>query len=585
MSRLNTLLFLLLNTSYALAYGTTFHEGKFATPEKEIPNECKGYMGGDYKDLTAYNYKFEPETDLCLVLRLDGSDNVIGLNQWIKSSSRVCLYPRYFYTDSILPGFAQSYKAEQFCAINEAMKNGIIDFKSSAIVLHINTNKKFGDGPGDDIGHGLDEHAYGIYERSYGNNGVSHSFGNVLILDDRNDAVFAYVPIVRNKDESLASAVQRVYLEILKQAQNEVKRVNKGYFEKQIPPLPAKPNMPTTTTINKETFETTDQFTKRVEQVRQEEQKKREQTAQDYINKLEYRNKRIVELEEEYAHALDVQAKENQRIADWIFDNQLDIMKWITKNIVSSYLIGTPYQIVINKASKDTAYDADAGRLSTYLNYGDGCYSNVAIFIPPNDAKKLSKIYKRFFSNIKIELSSDNGQLVIGKLFVKDDDSDWYEVQEGLSPFKPRKIEIVIRHEPINAPKLESSLDAFKAGIPTTDIVWQSTASVVVADLYNPKVPAWFSKPDMKNNTGYGTGLTLDDAKSDALRELALRSGMSVTAEQSTTTKANSFSIIEETLTKKVDVKTSKAYTGSFKLIRQEFIDGRWYVIVEKTDI
>lgn len=73
--------------------------------------------------------------------------------------------------------------------------------------------------------------------------------------------------------------------------------------------------------------------------------------------------------------------------------------------------------------------------------------------------------------------------------------------------------------------------------IPTVDTVWQSSASVVVADLYNPKIPNWFMKPELS-----GSNLT------------------------------------EETLKKSVNVQTTKPYKENFKIIRQEQSDGRWYV-------
>lgn len=576
MFRHSIILSLLIGTFFVSAQAMTFHKGKFSTPEKEIPNECKGYMGGDLREINRYDSSFELDIPH-LVLITDRSGNIIRVYDGAVHTTlgEVSLFKKYFYTDSILPSFAQSYKIEQFCAINEAINNGITDFKTNTLVIHVNTDKKFGEGPsvgGADHGELYDRRSSGIL-----------AFGKPLILDDRNDAVMAFVPILRNKDESIDAAVQRIFLEMVKQGKNEIKRVNKSYYEKQIPPLPIKPNAPSFTKINKESFETTEEFTKRVETTRLSEQKIREQTAQEYFKKLEYRNQRIADLEVDYANALEIQAKENQRIADWLFSNQIDIMKWIARNIVASYDIGGPAHVANKWGNKSVSYDADSGQLVTYLNYYSGS-SKIVVFIPAEDAKRLSGWQYAAFPKRKIDLSEENGQLIIGKAYVGDNDGKWYEFHEGVAARESRKIEVIIQHEQINIPKGEASLALFKAGIPTVDILWQSTASVVVADLYNPKVPEWFSKPDMKNNTGYGTGLTLDDAKNDALRELALRNGMSVTAEQSTLTKANSFSITEETLSKKVDVKTSKAYTGGFKLICQEFVDGRWYVIVEKMD-
>ncbi len=579
MFRHSVVLSLLIGTFFASAQAMTFYKGQFSTPEKEIPNECKGYIGGDIAELNNYDRGFELSSPH-LVLIFDGSGNIIRFYDGAVRTTlgKVSLFSRYFYTDSILPSFAQSYKIGQFCAINEAIKNGITDFKTNAVVAHVDTDKKFGEGPS------LWAESYGIYSRNGSKkDGDLLDFGTPLILDDRNDAVMAFVPILRNKDESIDSAVQRIFLEMVKQGKNEIQRVNKSYYEKQIPPLPIKPNAPSFTKISKESFETTEEFTKRVEATRQSEQKIREQTAQEYFNKLEYRNQRIADLEVDYANALEIQAKENQRIVDWLFSNQIDIMKWIARNIVTSYEIGSPYHIANKWGNKNVSYDADSGQLVTYLNYWTGS-SKIVVFIPAEDAKRLSGWQYNEFPKRKIDLSEENGQLVIGKAYVGDNDGNWYEFHEGVAARESRKIEVIIQHEQISIPKGEASLASFKAGIPTVDILWQSTASVVLADLYNPKVPEWFSKPNMKNNTGYGTGLTLDDAKNDALRELALRNGMSVTAEQSTLTKANSFSITEETLSKKVDVRTSKAYTGGFKLIRQEFIDGRWYVIVEKMD-
>lgn len=551
------------------------YTAKFSTPEQDIPNVCADFRGGDYNFLNPDwpMYKKLHQTGL----RKDTFGSITAITNGFSYKNDLTLIG----SDFIDPNFhyiaklnSASYKINQLCGIREGLERGRLDPNFTGAVLHINTDSPFSNGP--------------IWSQTSFGDGPSWSLAtfhhplakynsSVVLYDDRNDAIMATIDISRHKDEPLEMAIQRLFLEVTTQAKSEISRVNKEYFEKQIPIVPTKPALPSVTKLERTTFETSEVFASRVEAVRTEEEKTREKAATDYIKKMQDRNQQIVELEEKYITATKAQAKENQRIADWLYKNQVSIMSYLAQNIVSTY-------IVENYVNTNN-YNADARRLVVLVNYHNGT-SKAVITASPDIAKKITLAYKPRnygydFGEVKID-TTINGELVLGKTYVRQDGVDWLELQEYTSSSADSgRIEVVIQHEPIPIPDINAVFSNFKAKVPTVDTVWQSSASIVVADLYNPKIPDWFMKPELSGNIGYGAGPTLDDAKNDALRELALKKNLSVSVEQSTVTKSFGRNLTEETLKKSVNVQTTKPYKDNFKIIRQEQSDGRWYVILQ----
>jgi hypothetical protein len=75
--------------------------------------------------------------------------------------------------------------------------------------------------------------------------------------------------------------------------------------------------------------------------------------------------------------------------------------------------------------------------------------------------------------------------------------------------------------------------------------------------------------------------LSIDEAKNDALRELAIMHSANISVKQSTKTKVKGTPSAEVTSEKEVNVSTNKSYTGSYRNIKQEMMDGRWYVSIQ----
>ncbi len=533
------------------------YNGGYSSPEKEISQSCNGFIG--YR--SAYDGNMSELRGIKLLIKDGKIESTEGEPSFRSThGSSIGLLDMNGFSDgyhSILSSnvvignvpileYTRDQYGKQFCAIYDALKDEKIAFNSRGQnFYYFDTSKPFS---------------------STGSIKNKH----LIIYDERNDAVMASILLHTNYNETLGDATQRIFSSIVSQAKNEVDRIRIEDFKALIPPLPNKPEKPTPVNLVKSQFETSQAFAQRVESVRMSEKERIEKAAQTYIELMEKRNQEIVRLDEEYSKAIIIQAKENQRVVDWLGVNQADIKLWI----VNSLAIRRPE--VRGDKEDDYFYDADKGELH-------GMQNGFPFVMPLNSVEARYLIDYNNFERTSVDAVKEGNDVVIKGMYgVYHNGIKRQFFHTTYKSAGPKHIEAVVVPTEVKIPKIDASLAQFKAVIPTVDTVWETSSVAVVADLYNPKAPTWFSSPQINGDVGYGSGLTLEDAKNDALRELALKCNLSVSVEQSTTTTATRYSVSEDTMKKKVDVSTSKPYTGSFKIVHQEHMDGRWYVQVNK---
>jgi hypothetical protein len=460
--------------------------------------------------------------------------------------------------NALVSGYApwsiSSSETNQLCAIKEAFENKKILFGSEYKNVYLNTD---------------DEFSPEFFSSNSLLNNQYITDSEVAVYDKRNNAFLAKISFLREKGESLASATERIYADLLNQSSTMLDRVHTGFYETQIPPIPKRPDKPTETILIKDTYETSAAFAKRVEDTRVAEVLAREQAANGYIKQLEERNTKILSLREEYTKALEMQRAENQRVVDWFVKEQKYLLKDIANAIVKKQHI-----------KRIGNYDADLETMSTYQTEGFWGV-NVKIKMTVDEAKNLMDHDGDNLNDLRVDVEFKDGEMIIGKTYARRGDTRWFEVIEDGSSSVPRKVEARIFVSPPKEDRTVELLDGELAIIPPKSGVWDSAAAMKVADLYNPKAPEWFSTPNSKEKIAYGTGLSLDEAKNDALRELAIMHSANISVKQSTKTKVKGTPSAEVTSEKEVNVSTNKSYTGSYRIIKQEMMDGRWYVSIQ----
>jgi hypothetical protein len=460
--------------------------------------------------------------------------------------------------NALVSGYApwsiSSSETNQLCAIKEAFENKKILFGSEYKNVYLNTD---------------DEFSPEFFSSNSLLNNKYITDSEVAVYDKRNNAFLAKISFLREKGESLASATERIYADLLNQSSAMLDRVHTGFYETQIPPIPKRPDKPTETILTKTPYETLAAFAKRVEDTRVVEVLAREQAANGYIKQLEERNTKILSLREEYTKALEMQRAENQRVVDWFVKEQKYLLKDIANAIVKKQHI-----------KRIGNYDADLETMSTYQTEGFWGV-NVKIKMTVDEAKNLMDHDGDNLNDLRVDVEFKDVEMIIVKTYARRGDTRWFEVIEDGSSSVPRKVEARIFVSPPKEDRTVELLDGELAIIPPKSGVWDSAAAMKVADLYNPKAPEWFSTPNTKEKIAYGTGLSLDEAKNDALRELAIMHSANISVKQSTKTKVKGTPSAEVTSEKEVNVSTNKSYTGSYRIIKQEMMDGRWYVSIQ----
>jgi hypothetical protein len=467
--------------------------------------------------------------------------------------------------NALVSGYApwsiSSSETNQLCAIKEAFENKKILFGSEYKNVYLNTD---------------DEFSPEFFSSNSLLNNQYITDSEVAVYDKRNNAFLAKTRFLREKGESLASATERIYADLLNQSSTMLDRVHTGFYETQIPPIPKRPDKPTETILIKDTYETSAAFAKRVEDTRVAEVLAREQAANGYIKQLEERNTKILSLREEYTKALEMQRAENQRVVDWFVKEQKYLLKDIANAIVKNLTCSAPTELHLRVKNYGVTYDADLEMLNTHCR---GIPTKVKMTV--DEVQSFKDTSKDHFYDQKVDVEFKDGEMIIGKTYIRGEKTRWFEVIEDGSSSAPRKVEARIFVSPPKEDRTVELLDGELAIIPPKSGVWDSAAAMKVADLYNPKVPQWFSTPNSKEKIAYGTGLSLDEAKNDALRELAIMHSANISVKQSTKTKVKGTPSAEVTSEKEVNVSTNKSYTGSYRIIKQEPMDGRWYVSIQ----
>jgi len=453
-------------------------------------------------------------------------------------------------------------EAKVVCGIKEALENKKLSSSEAYWNIYMNTNEDF--------------NPELFLSKAHTSFHTRAPYGGRAIYDNANNALMAKISLERKPGESLAFATERVYSEVLEQSSTMLNRVHNGFYETQIPPIPQRPNRPTETILAKDPYEKLEAFAKRVEATKIYEARMREYLADQHIKQLEAYNAKILSLREDYTKALEMQHKENQRVVDWLIKHQETILKTIANAIFKN----EPY---CTKFGCDdyTSYDADSEILRTKeFRITHPIY--VKIKMSADEVRSLQNTSNWAFYDQKVDVEFKDGEMIIGKSYVRGEKTKWLEVIEDGGSSIPKKVEARIVVSPPKDNHTVKLLESKLAIIPPKSGVWDSSAAMKVADLYNPKVPQWFSTPNSKEKIAYGTGLSLDEAKNDALRELAIMHSANISVKQSTKTKVKGTPSAEVTSEKEVNVSTNKSYTGSYRIIKQEPMDGRWYVSIQE---
>ena len=327
------------------------------------------------------------------------------------------------------------------------------------------------------------------------------------------------------------------------------------------------PTIPPAKKLKKSEFETTKQFNQRVKEAVKEREAMIRKLQREYSLAVFERNTYIDNLEKAYKKYLENQAEEKNELLQELKENIPMLSKVLFLENTSGY------------SARDFKYDADNEKLYFTIYSKKYNFMQTAVAkIPVDDAKDI-KLHKKF--KIIPQIIVNNNKLILKGFKILDTNTNnSYDVEYTNINFKPEIVTLRITgmKESIKR-KLNKYFKKFKQkNIPIVDTSKKEIWYIDVVKSINAKVPSWFSHPDTTKIIGYGEGKTLEEAKAEARKELALMKSAIINSEFKSTKEINNFTRFSEVKQKIKENSNVKLNDNEYRLYRQQKVDGIWYV-------
>lgn len=387
----------------------------------------------------------------------------------------------------------------------------------------------------------------------------------IVFLDKKTKKLFSLN--IFNKKEDVINATLTQINDLF---HNIIKTENILNYEDIITAIPKEislPELPKIDRIVKSEFETFKAFEKRLAQTIKQRENNIKNIQREYIQQVENRNHFIDNLQKEYINYID---------------NKADLKNDFLKELSIEIPLLSKILFLANSSGYDAKrfkYDAEKEKLHFKIfTRDDNFIKNAVADIPPYIARKIKqdKTFK-IHPNIKYE----NKKLVL----------ESFDIIETSSGNKyGLKYTNINYPSPLVSLKIDNELDIIKKqasikfqeykqkSLPIIDHSKKEIWYIDVVKRVNGKVPKWFAEPISNNLMGYGDGDTLDEAKTNARKDLSYMMNLSL---------KSSFKLIKEI----GDIKNYKNIKSTvnqltnaelnskdYSLYKQEKVDGRWYV-------
>jgi len=394
----------------------------------------------------------------------------------------------------------------------------------------------------------------------------------VLFLKESTSA-FVALDIFKKYDKvTLLESIGLQVEDILNQvAQNNTNILHYDEVLKYIPQEVEVPQLPPVPKLIKSEFETKAEF----EQQLQDAVKKREQEIlrlqQEYSRKIFERNSYIDVLQQSYKQYIENTTHQKEEFVKELQKNVSLLTKVLFIENISGY------------EGEEFHYDAENQRLYFYIvSKKHGFHQKVFIHVDAQTAKKI-KLQKSYALEPLLHLQKMT--LVLdGFELVELDSQKNYKVVYTNVNYKPQKMTLHIRTQKETIDKeINKYFKQYKQqDKPIIDVTKKEIWYIDIIKSVNAKIPQWFAHPNYtKGTVGYGDGETLEEAKVNARKDLAMSIATNVHVTMQLNEKSDSFQTFKEFKTSSKQSSDVNLSGYDYKVYKQEKVDGRWYVALE----
>jgi hypothetical protein len=400
----------------------------------------------------------------------------------------------------------------------------------------------------------------------------SYNTSGVIFLEEKTNQLLAMLIFNEYKKEPLHKAIALQVEEILNQVQHNSQQLLMyedivSYIPKEVE-LPSLPKVPK---LVKSEYEKEDEFQKRVELAVFKRETTIRNLQRQYSQKVAQRNAYIEQLQQSYENYIHVYYNDKQNWYKQLNKSLPQLTKILFLQNNSGY------------GAKEFNYDAEKEKLYfTIYSKNQQYHQTVFSKVSPKWAKQIKE--EGTFKIIpNINVANNTFALYGFDLYETTSGKTFQTVWSNIS-FKPQymSVHVATKKEQLHQEKSKQFKHHQQKPQTIVDSTQKEIWYIQVAKRVNAKVPLWFSHPEISQKArGYGEANSLEEAKMNARKDLAYQVQVDVTAlyEKS---KIDGVMISHQKTKQYTQQSTKiKLKTDDYTLIKQEQIEGRWYVVLE----
>lgn len=391
----------------------------------------------------------------------------------------------------------------------------------------------------------------------------------VIFLDDNTNALIAIIVFDKYKDSTLMKSISLEIDELFINAalSNQDILTNEevmGYIPAEI----SLPILPIIKKPIKSEYQKLSDFNKKVQEAVSKREARIRELQRTYSLDVKERNTFIDNLAKGYKLYVEQSAKNKNKLVEELKINIPLLAKIMFLENISGY------------SADEFEYDPEEEKLYFTIFSNKGGFSQKAVAIVlPDTAKEIKENH-----NFKISpfiVYEDNLLQLKGFEIIETESNDNFKVSYTDVNFKPEVVSIAVigKKEIINK-ELSNKFAKYKQiDSPIVDTSKKEIWYVDIANRVNAQIPTWFTSPDNNNHIiSYGEGNTLTEAKSNARDELARIVKVHIDSSYKSVDIVNEFASSTEIEQRSTQTSSVDLDSSDYKLIKQDSVDGRWYV-------
>lgn len=371
------------------------------------------------------------------------------------------------------------------------------------------------------------------------------------------------------RDRDLISSISMQIEDLLKGVQTGDKyRLELEDIVEYIPAQIPLPKLPVVPKIVKDEFETNSNFKKRVQKAVEHREMHIRELQRKYSFEVSKRNSYVKELQDSYKQYREQYAKDKDLLVNSLSKNIDLLSKILFLQNTSGY------------SAKEFKYDAEAQKMYFKIySLKENFNQEVVAVIPPKIAKEI-----KLESSFKIipQIQADQNKIkLLGFNIVEVGSKKSFETKYTNINFNPKEVSVrvVLEDESLK----EELSSRFERHLQKEAMVVDTSKKEIwyidMAKSLNAKVPKWFSMPQENLMAiGYGEGETLLQAKANARNDLAYMLKVRIDTSFIGTQKVSALESFKQTKEKTQHSSEVELDSSDYKLFKQDFVDGRWYV-------